>query len=1242
MPFIKQGELIDILKVESTEACVPAVSEEILDNFRKFAANLKKVAPKAEDFLYFSAVMMHAAEAAALNDDGTPRMTATGSNAEVGWDKSNNTWRWMSNDSNIKPYKNSNGDIFPEEELVKAYKKWVGKPLCVDHKSSSVDHVRGFIVDTYYDRALKRVIALCALDKAGYPQLARQVATGVSTCVSMGTAVGKAICSDCARVARTESDFCDHMRRKSCYGEINVDLNPIELSIVVNGADPRANIKHIIAAANTMNSYLDNKQRELSKLADEYNASISFTNGSSMPGEGGTVTQVSVKSADLETFRKDVDKAIADFQKLQSSLSNEENKPESGNDAASNQLTGDVAGPPAADSGLPPPHARYASADVGVEAITELREVTAAIEAKLNSLKQGLVRLANTSTDKQEETMSGTNMNKQGYFLGGGGVNEPTPGQAKYPKDPLNEKLRDHEDKHMTGQNGFPGVGPVDGMHPSPDSAEQKDELQRKKMLARAESEQKTALRRQAIVDLAKQALEEKKKAYEKQGYFLGGGGVNEPTPGKPKYPVDKLEYTLREKEDKHMVGQKPFPGVGPVDGMHPSPESADTKDELARKKLLQRASLRARFVKASNKDGSSNLGASAWEVYRGDDLLLTASVNDLSGGRPAALYDHIATREFGTQLIERIKKDGAEKVNKIIKGAQDSGGAPAGGASAPPADTSAPPADAGKPAEGGENLLEKLEKIRDMASDAVEEERSKSGEQPEMGDDMGAPPAGADAGMSAPPAGGAPMPAAAARTNLTQMISKIGELTGDAVNCIKNLVGEQAELQAQAAESTDTTLTLRKEVSSNLAFALKEAVGELNEHQQELEMLVGLYDKGVVKSDNQNFVSTIQQDALNEATAAVADGFKLMQAYIKYARGTEAIVKRAQIEAQLEAIAEGETMPGQDANKSDDLMGLLNETNTDLAAVSDLLADDANAELEGLAAELDGNDATLMVDQGEPVPQNLPKGMDVVTAAVTYDTKEGRAALRAKLAADATGKYDSSDVQDVSKLQYSDMLDQADGLADGQTQLDVKPSSLQGQPLGLVETNEESLKAMLEVAKAPPKVRKEALAIQALVASGKLDPKLVDELVAHGADKESVSYWKKYFGQVDGGGEFASELVKEHVKADMEAELNKYRVKMARAYELTYDMVDRGLCGSDRATVSDQVEQVMKLNEEGFDTLKRVVAKHAPVLRKEAGRMPQVGMLGTGEMGGSAPVSDDSLFTQLSAAFAKTSKKMF
>jgi hypothetical protein len=84
MPFVKLGELIEISRVENTESCLPAVSPEILENFRKFAQNLKKIAPKAEDFLYFSAVMMHAAEAAGLNDDGTPRLNARGETVQVG------------------------------------------------------------------------------------------------------------------------------------------------------------------------------------------------------------------------------------------------------------------------------------------------------------------------------------------------------------------------------------------------------------------------------------------------------------------------------------------------------------------------------------------------------------------------------------------------------------------------------------------------------------------------------------------------------------------------------------------------------------------------------------------------------------------------------------------------------------------------------------------------------------------------------------------------------------------------------------------------------------------------------------------------------------------------------------------------------------------------------------------------------------------------------------------------------
>jgi hypothetical protein len=179
-----------------------------------------------------------------------------------------------------------------------------------------------------------------------------------------------------------------------------------------------------------------------------------------------------------------------------------------------------------------------------------------------------------------------------------------------------------------------------------------------------------------------------------------------------------------------------------------------------------------------------------------------------------------------------------------------------------------------------------------------------------------------------------------------------------------------------------------------------------------------------------------------------------------------------------------------------------------------------------------------------------------------------------------------------------------------------------------------------MDVATAPPKVRKEAESIHRLVSEGQLDPADLDALVAEGLDKDAVAYYRKYYGQTEGGSEFASELVKEHVKAQLETEVNNYKIKLARSYELAYDMVERGLCHNDRNAVSAQVEEIMQFNDESFDSLKRVVAKHAPTMRKEAGRMPQVGMIGSGEVNTS--VQTDDMYSQLTEAFSKTTKRTF
>jgi len=508
-------------------------------------------------------------------------------------------------------------------------------------------------------------------------------------------------------------------------------------------------------------------------------------------------------------------------------------------------------------------------------------------------------------------------------------------------------------------------------------------------------------------------------------------------------------------------------------------------------------------------------------------------------------------------------------------------------------------------------------------------------------------------------------------KEDVIELADKVTELSSDLKEAVMALTGEQAEMggvgtpvggpamaddgasSKNANFSSSTLNTLRKELNCALIGAMKQSIAELNDNKQELDMIVSMHDKGAINNSNKDLVSAITDDTKTESKAAIADGLKLMTAFVKYARGTNAITKRAEIEAELRSFAEGdstmsETKDSHSAGDSD-LMSLISDTNSALEEVDDLVEPDTEKEfdldeflkddedrdfgsehevkehmkdtgLEDLGLD-DDNDVKMDVDLSKLPPDAMKPAM------ASFASKAGRAAMRAKLAADALGKQETGEIQDMSKQKWSDMLEQADKLTDGQTQLDTKPSGT----LGLVETLPEMNKRFMEVAKMQPKVRKEAEAIQKLVSEGKLDPKDVDALVAEGLDKDAVSYWKKYYGEVDGGSEFASELVKEHVKASMETELNTFKVKLARAYELAYDMADRDLCRNDRASVTAQVDEIMKFNDDSFESLKRVVARHAPSMKKEASRLPQVGLRGNDSL---SAVVEEGEFSQLANMF--------
>lgn len=1211
--LIKLGESVTITPKDIESMDMVLADPDILNRFAKFAAELKSIAPKAKDFLYFSAIMMHAAEAALLDTDGSLKKDSAGKDIIAKWEKKGESLRWVCSDPSIKPYKNSNADIFPEEELIKAHKRWIGRPLCLDHKSNSVDMIRGVIVDTYYDRPNKRVVALCALDKLNYPELARKVSTGYAHSVSMGTAVGKAICSDCGNVARIESEFCDHMRHKSCYGEINVDLNPIELSIVVNGADPKAKIRHIVAAADSIARYVDQKEQELSKLASD---------------ESGDIEKAETIAKGLANIKKEVEKlekeiaALGQHEKMEAKEEAAE-EPEKSEKAQEKEDEGDVKD--RLDLSLNPDGTVKASALKDLE-ITKLASVIKDIHQNLNKLKEDVNKLS-------EDTKMTI---KKSYFQGGGDGNEPTPGKPKYEKED-EDSIRAKEDKQMGGQMD---TGPVDGMHPGYDSFGESEEARKKRLQRLASEQEERKLRREAALQQAKNKL----------GYFQGGGDGNEPTPGKAKYEKEDSDKT-RDKEDKQMVGQPPFPGVGAVDGLHPSPASADVKDELKRKQMLSRAKLNAKFIQAADPvTGFENFGESRWQVYADKKLILTATVKEISGGNVDAMYDTIATEEYGKKILGKIRSESFDKVVALYKGAAGA---------APEMAPMAAPAMAGGPG---------------------------MGEAPAMGD----MPAGGEApvvddGGTGDPKEKLDEDIAAAENAIASVREGVNALVGNT-----DKVGDEFDQLAGGAElppATAELVQMRKALAEALVIGFKEAEEQLTDNLDELRLAKNIYsNESDLKTSDAKYVKGLVVEAQQEARRTISDTYKLMEAFGKYAEGSEDLVayanasglsKTAQVVMPVDKITakppaakpvakpapkpvsgSGNAYPQPkpvDTSMKGLMPDVINEMNKAPAAkpvakpVEHKLeqggspsaptvkvltpeeiakgnaktqwmpkpdaqkADDSNKDENDMKMNPDGSVEGSSKELGEMKAEEKSKS---ASAGFDKTTKEGRAAWRAKLAEKGVA--------------FSDMLKVHPG--GFTTELDVKPSG----DLAKVETLEEVHKAMLDVAEAPPKVRKQAADIQKLVLAGRIDPtdQFFDTMIAQGLDSAAVAYWKKFYGEMkDGGSQFASDLVKQHAASKAAEEQENYRVKLARAYEVAYDMVRRGMLGEDRHALNVQVNELMKFNDEGFSSFQRWVERTP--MQKNAS-IPQVGMMGSGEIILPAPEAAPSDFmSDLERAFA-------
>ena len=525
------------------------------NGFKTLASKVKKLMPKPDDFLIAECIMMHAAEASLvdqatgepiLNRDGKP---VIGSFSAFVDSKGHDSVKWSSRDD-ILPYKNGNGDIFPEEDLIQAHKEWVGKPLCKDHVSSTIDGVRGIILDTFYDPVFKRVHALFALDRKNYGELARKVEAGYATSVSMGTAVGRSICTECSNVAVVESDYCHHVRNRTCHGEVNKDLSPIELSIVVTGADSKAKILTVLAQ-------IDKYQNQLTKIA-----------------EGGLTTD---KKEVLHDIFSNLSTIEADLEDSMGQGDGEEDR-----------LVEDIINVISILS--------KSNEDLAQDkALETINKILLRAGKSLNTLSQeGRVRVLQAAASRGLEMGDDLVVQTLEGFLSQEEEAEDL-GASVQTGSRTNEILPVND---LVDSNGY-GLGDSDlgfgnGSH-TPGNvgtfASQKVNNFNKSEVDKSTSAKIASLKEQ-ILSLEQELNEEnvmtfadlKKQRQERKAFWQG---TEEPTPGKPQYTPMGDADSIREKEDKQMTQDG---DLGGPDGLVPGDAEV--------KKIHQRASLEERMAR--------------------------------------------------------------------------------------------------------------------------------------------------------------------------------------------------------------------------------------------------------------------------------------------------------------------------------------------------------------------------------------------------------------------------------------------------------------------------------------------------------------------------------------------------------------------------------------------------------------------------------------------------------------------
>jgi hypothetical protein len=115
---------------------------------------------------------------------------------------------------------NDNFDHFPAEEIRKAYKTFIGKPVFVNHHNDNHRRARGVIVDAALHEDTNPdgsedvwTEVLMEVDAVRFPKLTQAILAGEIDRTSMGTDVEFSVCSVCNNKASTPLDYCQHIPR---------------------------------------------------------------------------------------------------------------------------------------------------------------------------------------------------------------------------------------------------------------------------------------------------------------------------------------------------------------------------------------------------------------------------------------------------------------------------------------------------------------------------------------------------------------------------------------------------------------------------------------------------------------------------------------------------------------------------------------------------------------------------------------------------------------------------------------------------------------------------------------------------------------------------------------------------------------------------------------------------------------------------------------------------------------------